>query len=396
MKKRYYFARLFVRAAKGIALVVIFIGIGLCVLRYYQAEIAADAVVYKSSPELHQALDDLKDEFLFAEQTIESFNAANQSTTPGVQGPHFPLVVESGEDFIGIAAELSRVDQERQRLKESVVSRFETLVKSIEEKLHAYAAALQPSPSRATAPNPDAASLVSPEPPAQGPEESLFSSKLNPSQAQERSQSLSERKEFLKTLGTKAENAENRVILNEAADQMDQLSKLLPEKANPSATSRPQSASTASNEPRSDETGKFPPSERAARQLEQLRDSVRKMLLTSWRLDDVFERAAAIVSTERDKERVAMLAQQGIWLSAVPRIVLGLLAAGLCSLLILVFADLVQTQLDTASSSVTVADAINSLRGSVAHLPINEPFLHAEGAMRVTADDDETPTAGGS
>ena len=396
MKKQYRFARLFVRAAKGIALLVIFAGIGFCVLRYYQAEIAAGASAYKSSPELHQALDDLKDEFLSSEQVIESFNAANQSTTPAVQGPHFPLIVDSSEDFVGITAELSRIDQERQRLKESVVGRFETLVKSIEEKLHAYATALQPSPSPTTASNPDVASVISPEPPAQGPDESLFSSKLNRSDAHERSQNLTERKEFLKTLGTKAENAENRVILNEAADQMDQLAKLLPEKSNSFATAR--SESTASNESRADEAGKLPPSERAARQLAQLRDNVRKMLLTSWRLDDVFEHAAAIVSTERDKERAATLAQQGIWLSAAPRIGLGLLAAGLCGLLILVFADLVQTQLDTASNSSTVADAINSLRGSVAHLPISEPIretnIKTDYAMPIVSDD--TPITGGS
>ena len=394
MKKQYYFARLFVRAAKTIALLVIFIGIGLCVLRYYQANIAAGGIAYKPSPELQQALDDLKDEFLSTEQVIESFNAANQSSTPGLQGPRFPLLIESSEDLVRISAELSRVDQERQRLKESVVSRFETLVKGIEGKLHVYAAALQSSPSPAPAPAEDIAGLVPPPPPAAGPEDSLFSSKLNSSEAHERSQSLAERKEFLKALGTKAENAENRVILNEASEQVDQLARLLPEKPGASAPARTDSASNGSNEPRSEERGQLPPSERAARQLEQLRSNVRQMLLTSWRLDEVFEKAARLVSVEREKERAATVAQQGIWLSAAPRIVIGLLAAGLAGLLILVFADLVQTQLDTASSTVTVADAINALRGSVAHLPVNEPIIKTRTERSVI--DEETPIEGGA
>jgi hypothetical protein len=64
-----------------------------------------------------------------------------------------------------------------------------------------------------------------------------------------------------------------------------------------------------------------------------------------------------------------------------------LLATGLVSLLIVVFADLVRTQLDTATSTGTVADAINALRGSVAHLSESEPTITAE---------EETLVEGGS
>ena len=98
------------------------------------------------------------------------------------------------------------------------------------------------------------------------------------------------------------------------------------------------------------------------------------MLLTSWTIDDRFEQAANLNSAERDKYRAAILAQKGIWLSAASRIGVGLLATGLVSFLILVFGDLVQTQLDTATSSNTVADAINALRGSVAGSPVSEPM----------------------
>ena len=387
MKKQYFFAYLFVRAARGLALLVILIGVGFCVLRYYQASIAADAVAYQRSPHLQQALDRLKAAFLATEQIIDSFNAGNQSKTPNFRAPRFPQVIESDDDFARISAELSRVDHERQQLKESIVSRFETLVKSIEEKLHAYTAVLQSSPSPTPATTQNLISNATPTPSPMSREESLFSSQLGSSDANERSANLKERKEFLKVLAIRAENADNRVILGEAADQLERLAKLLPEKFDLSTAAKPDTATASSKDPRAEQHGKVLLSERVARQLEQLRGGVRQTLLTSWTLDDTFEQVANLDSAERDKYRAAILAQKSVWLSAASRIVIGLLATGLVSLLIVVFADLVRTQLDTATSTGTVADAINALRGSVAHLSEREPTIAAE---------EETPVDGGS
>src|SRR5260370_42445461 len=111
------------------------------------------------------------------------------------------------------------------------------------------------------------------------------------------------------------------------------------------------------------------------------------MLLTSWTLDDTFEQVANFNLAERDKYRAAILAQKSVWLSAASRIVIGLLATGLVSLLIVVFADLVQTQLDTATSSGTVADAVNALRGQVAQ--VSDP-------AQMTMAGEDWPTEGGS
>jgi rubrerythrin len=385
VKKQYFFARLFVRAAKGIALLVILIGVGFCVLWYSQARIAAGAVAYQPSPHLQQALDRLKDAFLATEQIIESFNAGNQSTAPNFQAPRFPRVIDSDDDLARIGAELSRIDRERQQWKESIVSRFETFVKSIEEKLHAYAAVLQssPSPTPATAQN-----LIPNATPAPASrEDPLFSFDLGTSDANDRSENLKERKEFLKVLAMRAENADNRVVLGEAADQLERLAKLLPERLNASTAAQPDTATASSKEPRADGDGKVLPSERVARQLEQLRGGVRQMLLTSWSLDDALEQAVNLDSAERDKYRAAILAQINIWLSAASRIVIGLLATGLVSLLIVVYGDLVQTQLDTATSSSAVADAINALRGSVAQ--VSDP-------AQITMAGEDWPAEGGS
>ena len=387
MKKQYFFARLFVRVAKGLALLVILIGVGFCVLRYYQASIAAGAVAYQPSSHLQQALDRLKAAFLATEQIIDSFNARNQSKTPNFQAPHFPLVIDSDDDFARISAELSRVDHERQQLKESIVSRFENLVKSIEEKLHAYAAVLQSSPSPTPATDQNLISNATPTPSPTSREESLFLSQLGSSDANERSANLKERKEFLKVLAMRAENADNRVTLGEAADQLERLAKLLPERFNASTAAQPDTATASSKDPQAEQHGKVLPSERVARQLEQLRGGVRQMLLTSWTLDDRFEQVANLGSAERDKYRAAILAQKSVWLSAASRIVIGLLATGLVSLLIVVFADLVRTQLDTATSSGTVADAVNALRGQVAQ--VSDP-------AQMTMAGEDWPAEGGS
>jgi len=387
VKKQYFFARLFVRVAKGLALLVILIGVGFCVLRYYQASIAAGAVAYQPSSHLQQALDRLKAAFLATEQIIDSFNARNQSKTPNFQAPRFPLVIDSDNDFARISAELSRVDHERQQLKESIVSRFENLVKSIEEKLHAYAAVLQSSPSPTPATDQNLISNATPSPSPTSRQESLFLSQLGSSDANERSANLKERKEFLKVLAMRAENADNRVTLGEAADQLERLAKLLPERFNASTAAQPDTATASSKDPQAEQHGKVLPSERVARQLEQLRGGVRQMLLTSWTLDDRFEQVANLGSAERDKYRAAILAQKSVWLSAASRIVIGLLATGLVSLLIVVFADLVQTQLDTATSSGTVADAVNALRGQVAQ--VSDP-------AQMTMAGEDWPAEGGS
>jgi hypothetical protein len=362
VKSEYFFGYFFVRAAKGIALAVVIVGIGFCMLQYSRAKIAASSAAYQPSPFLQRALGKLKDAFSSTRQIVASFNTANQSATPKVQLLRFPRVINLNADFSQVADELSRVDQERQQLKQSIVNRFETSVRSIEEKLHAYAAGLQSSSLPTPAASSSPIARATPSPPPTSPPESLFSSKLGVSDVNQRSANLTQRREFLKVLGTRAENPDNRARLSEAADQLDLLTKLLPEKFETSAA-QVELASTPPNEPQAEQARKVLLSERVAGQLEQLRGEVRQILLTSWTLDETFEQAADLTSVERDKCRVATLAQKEIWLSAISRIVIGWLAAVLVSFMIVVCADLVQTRLDTASNTGVMADAIKAIRG---------------------------------
>lgn len=367
MKRKYFFGHLFVQGAKTFALLAVAAGAGFCLLQYSQAETATAAAAYNSSLNLQQALRKLQEAFSGTQELVDSVSKEQQASAPGVDPPKFPALIESNDDFEEVNQELIRVDQDRQRLKQSVVERFEGLVASIEEKLRNYAANLDPVRSPATPvnpPGPDVSTMVSN--PAQS-ERTLFSAMLGANDVKTRSTSLAQRKEFLKYLESKAENAENRAILNAAANQLDQLAKLLPEK-----TELPNAATVNSS------TGKAPPasedrtvslSERVAGQLQQLRNDVRQALLTSWKLDEAFDQATELTSVEREKCRIATLTQKSIWLSAGSKMLPGVFAALLLGFLILVFADLVRTLLDTAANTGTVADAINALRGSVLTTP---------------------------
>jgi len=363
VKKPYFFGYLFVKAAKGLAFFVMLIGIGFCLLQYFQAKAAISAVAYQPSTLLQRALGELKKDFSATERFVSSFNTDNQLTVPRIQVPGFPALIASNADFVRVGETLSRVDQERQQLKQSIVSRFEASVKTIEEKLRAYAAGLESLPPPTDTPVPSRVSTATPLPSPTPQQESFFSAKLGVDEINKRSAILNRRKEFLKVLGTKAESADNRARLNEAVDQLELLSRLLPEKSETSVTSQVEPAPTPSNEPRPEQGRKVLLSERVAAQLEQVRGEVNQILLTSWTLDDTFDHAADLNSVERDKCRIATLAQKRIWLSAASRMIIALLAAVFGSFLILVSADLVRTQLDAANNTYVVADAINALRG---------------------------------
>jgi hypothetical protein len=399
VKKRYFFGYLFVGGAKIFALLVVAAGIGFCLLQYSEAKIATAAVIYQPSQKLQQALRKLQEAVSATVEIVDSFDKDNETTGPAVEPPALPAVIDSNDDFDRVGEELLRINQGRQDLKQSVVNRFETSVASIEEKLHTYAASLDSSRTTgapATAPSPAIATVLAVR--ARQQNTFLFSPKLGADDINDRKASLAQRKEFLKFLESKAENAENRAILNEAANQMDQLSKLLPEKIETPAAPQLSSAVPA-NEPPAEQGRTVSLSERVAGQLEQLRSEVRQALLTSWKLDDAFDQANELTSVEREKCRVATLAQQGIWLSAGSKVLPGLLTAALLSFLILVFADLVRTLLDTAANTGTVADAVNALRGSFtigASSPSESMFVVQDKEDKHEAEEEEMPVAGGS
>jgi len=376
VKRKYFFGYFFFTARKPLALLVLAIGAGFCILEYSHANTSTSATAYQPSTTLHRALSGLTDSFASAERIVSVFNADHQLKTPRVEPPRFPPLVSSNLDFDQVDEVLTKADRQRQLLKESIVSRFEALVGDIETKLRTYAAGMA-SASPSSSPAADANSAVT-KPSLVIPgqfEESLFSPRLVSGDVNKRTSNLNAQKEFLKVLETKAENPENRANLTEAVAQLDALSTLLPEKLQTPA--QPGSA-VPDQEPAGDR--RILPAERVAAHLDQLRSDVRQVFLTSWTIDESFEQASDLVSVEREKCRVAFLAQKGIWLTATSRILVALLIAVLGSFVILVCADLVKTFLDTASHTGVVADAINAMRGStiIAKNHIRQPWPGSE------------------
>jgi hypothetical protein len=375
VKKQYFFGYFFARAAKSLAFLVMAIGIGYCVLQYSQANASASATAYQPSSALHRALRTLTETFSATTQTVAAFNADHQLTTPKVEVPHFPARIDSNADFVTVDELLSKVGRDRDALKQSMIGRFEELVKGIELKLRAYAAGVS-----GTAASPATPSVVvssSSLGHSAAFDGSVFSPRLGLGDLNKRAADLNAQKEFLKVLETKAENPENRVNLTEAAAQLDWLGKLLPEPPDIAA----QHGSTPVSDQSPNENRKVLPSEKVAAQLEQLRADVKQVCLTSWSLDDTFEQAADLSAAEREKCRVATLAHTGIWLSAAARILVALLVAVLASFVILVSADLVKTFLDTASHTGVVADAINAMRGAtiIAKNQLRQPWPNGGG-----------------
>lgn len=355
--KKYFFGYLFVRIAKILAGLIILGGLGFAVLKYSQASVASASASYQTSAVLQRNLNVLRDAFSTTQETVLSFNNSNQATTPATSGISFPRTVESNSDFEAVDAALSRISGESQKLKQSIVNRFEELVKDIEQRLRAHAAALQPTPTpnRSTAVMPTPAPIPSSSPTKHEP--SLFSSNLQTGETIARTRQLINGREFLKVLGTKAENSENRAKLIESAEQLDVLSRLLPQEE---VSSEPAPRSTppdTSSDPDVQQAHKIVAAEKIADQIQQLRERVRQALLTSWILDEAFDQALTVASTEKERCRFASLQQRGIWLAAGGEIVSRLLAAALLSFLILVFADLTQTQLDTATNTGITAEA---------------------------------------
>ena len=76
----------------------------------------------------------------------------------------------------------------------------------------------------------------------------------------------------------------------------------------------------------------------------------------------------------------------------------GLFLAALLSFLVLVFADLVRTLLDTAANTGTVADAVNALRGSfIPEVPSQpESTFIVEDKEDKKLVEEETQVVGGS
>jgi hypothetical protein len=354
--KKYFFGYLFVRIAKILATIIVIAGVGFAFLRYSQASIASASRAYESSDLLRRKVENLKNVLSTTQELVSSFNQSNKSSNPRLSRVPFPGALDSNADFYRLGKALSSVEQESQQLKQSVVNRFETLINEIEQKLRGHAAALQPtsSPVRVASP-PPSLTPTAPPPPASH-QDSLFSRNISSEELAGRKSQLIDGREFLKVLETRAENADNKSKLAESAAQLDAFAKLLllPHEEAPPPP-EPQSL-PAQPAPQVTQAHRVVIAERIADQVQQLRQEVNRAVTSSWALDDAFLEVVSREDTEKQRCRVASLEQEGIWLTAAGQIAAGLIAAILVGFLILVFADLTKTLLDTATHTGVIAE----------------------------------------
>lgn len=356
--KRYFFGYLFVRIAKILAIIVVIAGISFAILRYSQASVASASRAYEPSEPLRRKVNDLESVFSRTQALVSSFNQSNKSSTPDLSRVHFPAIPSSNSDFDRLGRALSSVDQESKQLKESVVNRFEMLTNEVEQKLRSHAAALQPTPPPvrvASPPPPSSTPLASPAVVPQ--DDSLFSRNISSEVIAARKSALIDSQEFLKVLETKAENADNKSKLAESAAQLEVLARLLllPHREEATAAPQPQSIPLQA-EPQVGQVHRVVIAEKVADQVQQLRQTVSQAITSSWALDDALTEVISVEDEEKQRCRVASLEQEGIWLTAAGQIGSGLIAALLVGFLILVFADLTKTLLDTATYTGVIAE----------------------------------------
>lgn len=356
--KKYFFGYLFVRIAKLLAIIAVIAGVGFALLEYSQASVASASRAYQPSDVLRLDLDHLKHVLSKTQELVSSFNRSNKSSSPQVTRAGFPAVVGSNRGFDRLDTALSSLDQERRQLKQSIVNRFDTLTSEIQQKLRSHAAALQPTPPPVPPPLPPASQTPAPQTTVVHQQTSVFSRGISSAEIDARRSKLIDSREFLKVLENKAENPENKSKLAESADQLDALARFLvsPEREEPTPVMQSQSVPSAAL-PQAEQVHRVVTAETIADQLERLRETVRNALTNSWALDDAFDEAVSVAKTEKQLCHVASLEQERIWLSAAGQIGTSLLAAVLLAFLILVFADLTQTLLDTATNTGMIAGA---------------------------------------
>ena len=304
--RKYLFGYLFVRLAKIISVIVVLAGLASAVVAYVQANLAADSARYQRSQTMQQSLNKLGSTFTRTRELVSALAGPDSVAKIGNDRREFGAA--SDAEFDRLTAELDRVEQDARGLKQAVVSRFELLVGQIEEKLRAHAASVTAIP----APSGSPAAVNTPSPSISRVAiqstheiETLFSDNLSSSDVVSRSYTMESSKQLIRVLKGSAENSAYRAILAELAEQLDALKSLLPSRAAPTPppmlSPSPVSSNATVGAPIP--LPKVVVAEKVARQLREVRASVRDAILSSWALDTAIEEATRIAGLERTKCR---------------------------------------------------------------------------------------------
>ena len=278
-----FFWSVLTRFAKTFGCLFIIAGLALAAGIFQQRAPMLRAARYHESGLLSERLSQLKSRYEESQRLIMEFKSASElppEFAAAAFKPQFPPRAATAEDFAEIRRQLSRVAAGRDALKRFVTAHFENLLADIQQKLRAHAASLTPAPTTQTSPP------VTPRVP-RSDFAGLYESGLDRSAIGSRKSSLDEAKQYLGVLESSAENPENKKTLEDSITELDLLAKLLPIPASP-----PEPVPTPGvREPLN--------AEKVAARLSELRNSVRQAVLSSWALDEAYDRALQTQESEQ-------------------------------------------------------------------------------------------------
>lgn len=279
------------RFAKTFGCFFIIAGLGMAGSLFQQRAPMIYGVRYHESGLLAERLSRLKSAYEESQRLVMEFRGtaeypAEYSAATFI--PQFPNHAATAGDFEETRRQLAKVAAGRDTMKRFVVNRFDTLVTDIQQKLIAHAASLTPAPAAA----PPAKASPTRTPVSLSPFDGLYNSELNPSAINSRKSSLEDAKQFLGVLESSAENPENKKKLEDSIAEVDVLAGLLPTRVEtPSAGFTPR-VMPETKEPLN--------AEKVAARLAQMRENVRQAVLSSWSLDEAYDRALQTEESEQN------------------------------------------------------------------------------------------------
>jgi len=277
------------RFAKTFGCIFFIAGLGVAAWLYQQRTPMIDAVRYQQSNVLVARLNVLQSTYGDSQRLVTQFKGA-ADFPPGYAAaafkPQFAQIYSSVQDFQGLHAQLAQVSAGKDAMKRFVTDHFDDLLNAIQQKLVAHAASLAPP----TAPVPQS---VSAPPVTVTPDYGLYDYRINPAEVESRKLALADAKQFLSALDSLAENLENKKTLGDSMTEIDALVKLFPSQI-PEAS--PDQTAPVPDVPRQPLNA-----EKAASRIAEIRNSVKRAVLSSWALDDADVQAMQTAGEEQSK-----------------------------------------------------------------------------------------------
>ena len=278
------------RFAKTFGCMFIIAGLGVAAWFFQQMAPMINAVRYRESDLLSERLSRLKSQHEESQRLVMQFKGTAEfppDYSAATFKPQFPSRAATEADFQETRRQLVQVSAGRDAMKRFVVARFDVLISEIQQKLLAHAASLAPAPP--PAPTPQTNPTPAPVPSAEF--DGLYNTALMSSTITTRKSSLDDAKQFLGVLQSSAEIPENKKKLDDSIAEVDALAKLLPTPVEPSPAALFSQSTSESREPLN--------AEKVAARLAQMRESVRQAVLSSWALDEAYDKALEALEAQQ-------------------------------------------------------------------------------------------------